>query len=184
MAGALLALGLGFVSVPIVENNIISPRIGEAQDREADKIIQGWTEGKTGGEVLIIPKLGKGWAKPIREGVGDEQLNAGIGHYPFTSPVNSQGNYGLAGHRSGNGNALLDIERLVKGDPIMVVTSSDLHVYRVVCHVVVSPHEVGVLNTVPNQKCANSAGKWLTLTTCSPKYGNTERYIVFAKKEN
>lgn len=180
-------VGLCFIVYPFFGASQ-SEKQGYAQEREAVKIEQQWhnevinNEPVTVNNVLVmrVPRFGPNWVRTIREGVSEAQLNSGIGHYPQTNKVGERGNYGLAGHRTGWGDALFNIDRLVKGDEVRITSPTRDYVYTVVCHVVVSPEEVGVLSTVPNQKCAGS-GKLLTLTTCTPKYINTSRYIVFAR---
>jgi sortase A len=185
-----ISLLLTIVGLYLILNSLFKMQSSEqqafAQEKFALKVELDWNNFQTSDETkqvaatIRIPRLGKDWVRTIREGVSEAQLNAGIGHYPQTNNVGEKGNYGLAGHRTGWGDALFDADKLVKGDEIKIKTATNEYVYTVVCHVVVSPEEVGVLNAVPNQKCAGS-GKMLTLTTCTPKYINTSRYIIFAR---
>lgn len=184
---SLIILGLYCILYPAFSAKD-SERQAIRQESESLVIQRDWhnqivnNEPVTNSNVLLmrVPRFGPDWIRTIREGVSEAQLNSGIGHYPQTNKVGERGNYGLAGHRTGWGDALFNIDRLVKGDEIRITSPTRDYVYTVVCHVVVSPQEVGVLNAVPNHKCAGS-GKLLTLTTCTPKYINTSRYIVFAQ---
>lgn len=154
-----------------------------AQNNAAVQVESQWNRFETVPDVpatIRIPRLGQEWVRTIREGVSEAQLNAGVGHYPQTNNVGERGNYGLAAHRTGHGDALYNVDKLVKGDEISVRTATKTYTYVVQCHVIVSPETVSVLDPVPNAGCATKSGRWLTLTTCEPKYINTERWIVFA----
>ena len=122
--------------------------------------------------IMKIPSLGSDWKKIITEGTGDESLALGIGHYSGTPYAGQDGNAGYAGHRSGNGNPLLDIEKVQIGDSIIVTDSNGDHIYLVKEIKIVMPNETWVLD--------QRKGKWLTLTTCWPKWGNEKRYVLFA----
>jgi hypothetical protein len=54
-------------------------------------------------------------------------------------------------------------------------------VYRAVRSTIVSPTDVRVLDPVPERPGVAPAEAWLTLTSCQPKYGSMNPYIVFAK---
>jgi sortase A len=131
--------------------------------------------------ILRIPRLGAGWAKPVYQGVGADVLAEGIGHYPGTQLPGAVGNAGFAGHRAGHGNPLIDIDTLRAGDAIVVETADAYVVYRAVRSEIVPPTDVRVLDPVPEQPGATPTESWLTLTSCEPKYGSTNRYIVFAR---
>ena len=131
--------------------------------------------------ILRIPRLGSGWAKPVYQGVGADVLAEGIGHYPDTQLPGEVGNVGLAGHRAGHGNPLIDIDTIRPGDAIVVETNESYSVYRAVRSEIVPPTDVQVLAPVPEQPGATPTEAWLTLTSCEPKYGSTNRFIVFAK---
>ena len=131
--------------------------------------------------ILRIPRLGAGWAKPVYQGVAASVLVEGIGHYPDTQPPGEVGNVGLAGHRAGHGNPLIDIDTVRPGDAIVVETTAAYSVYRAVRSEIVPPTDVKVLLPVPEKPGAVATEAWLTLTSCEPKYGSTNRFIVFAK---
>jgi sortase A len=133
--------------------------------------------------ILRIPRLGTGWAKPVYEGVGADVLAEGIGHYQSTQLPGQVGNVGLAGHRAGHGNPLIDIDTIRPGDPIVVETGAGYTVYKAVRSEIVPPTDVAVLAPVPGQPGTTPTQAWLTLTSCEPKYGSTNRFIVFAQLE-
>jgi sortase A len=123
--------------------------------------------------VIRIPRLGEGWVKPVYEGVDDATLEKGIGHYPTTALPGQEGNTGFAGHRSGWGNPLLDADNIKKGDVIQLKSATGTWNYKVVSTYIVLPENIDVL--------APRKGKWLTLTTCWPKWGNSKRLIIQAE---
>ncbi len=45
---------------------------------------------------------------------------------------------------------------------------------------IVRPDDVGVIAPVPDQPGAEPNGRYLTMTTCHPKYSAAQRYIVHA----
>lgn len=133
--------------------------------------------------VLRIPRLGGDWAKPVRQGVGADVLAQGMGRYPGTALPGAVGNVGIAGHRSGHGNPLLDIDLIRPGDVLVLETKNAYNVYRAVRHEIVAPDRSDVVAPVPERPGAKPTERWFTLTTCSPRWGNTSRYIVFSRLE-
>ena len=131
--------------------------------------------------ILRIPRLGASWAKPVYQGVGLDVLAKGIGHYPDTQLPGQVGNAAFAGHRAGHGNPLIDIDTIRPGDAIVVETADTYAIYRADRSEIVPPTDVNVLAPVPDQPGVAPTEAWLTLTSCEPKYGSTNRFIVFAK---
>jgi sortase A len=109
----------------------------------------------------------------IVEGVGTAQLEQGPGHYPGTPLPGQAGNAAIAGHRTTYAAPFYDLNDLRLGDPIYVLTAQGLFRYDVSRTSVVSPTEVSVLNT-------ESSTPTLTLTTCNPRYSDTQRLVVVA----
>ena len=62
-----------------------------------------------------------------------------MGRYPGTALPGAIGNIGIAGHRSGHGNPLLDVDLIRPGDVLVLETKSAYNVYRVVRHEIVAP---------------------------------------------
>jgi len=131
--------------------------------------------------ILRIPRLGAAWAKPVYHGIGLDVLAKGIGHYPDTQLPGQVGNAAFAGHRAGHGNPLIDIDTIRPGDAIVVETADTYVIYRADRSEIVAPTDVNVLAPVPDQPGVAPTEAWLTLTSCEPKYGSTNRFIVFAK---
>jgi sortase A len=131
--------------------------------------------------IVRIPRLGDDFARPLLEGTDYETLKKGLGHYQGTAAPGARGNLAIAGHRTTYGRPLHDIDRLRKGDKVVVETKTGYSVYAVDSHEIVAPTEVEVIAPVPNKPGAEPNGAWLTMTACHPKYSAAQRYIVFAK---
>jgi sortase (surface protein transpeptidase) len=146
--------------------------------------------------VLHIPRLGEDYSRVVLEGVSEEQLAEGPGHYIGTALPGQQGNLAIAGHRVGKGSPFLDTDKLLPGDPIVVETAQNWYVYRVLGDVatgdyttdasgipgqqIVKPSDVSVIAPTPDAAGAAPSGAYLTLTTCHPKYSAKQRLIVHA----
>lgn len=134
--------------------------------------------------ILRVPRLGgPTWSKPVLQGTGSDVLAQGIGHYVDTALPGQVGNTALAGHRAGHGNPLIDIDAIRRGDVMVVETQLAYYVYRVTGQEIVPPTRVQVLDPVPNQPGAVPTEAQLTLTSCDPRYGSTNRYIVYSRLE-
>lgn len=120
---------------------------------------------------LSIPKLGLD--KYIVEGVTDDALREGPGHYPGTPMPGEPGNVAIAGHRTTFGAPFFDLDKLGAGDLIELKTrSGGDFFYRVAQTSVVKPSDVGVIAPTQDNR--------LTLTTCNPRFQASTRLIVVA----
>jgi len=128
--------------------------------------------------LLYVPKLRENaWATPILSGVADEQLNAGIGHFPANALPGDTGNFALAGHRMTYGKPFTDIDKLAVGDEVIVETRDKYFVYRLVADEIVEPTDVWVLNDQPVTGVDGSANGIITLITCEPKWSTKQRWV-------
>ena len=112
--------------------------------------------------------------------MGLDVLAQGLGHYPGTNLPGEVGNLAIAGHRAGHGNPLIDIDAIQPGDVLVIETREAYFVYRAVRHEIVDPTDAAVIDPVPEQPGATPTQRWFTLTSCSPRYGSSSRYIVFS----
>lgn len=124
---------------------------------------------------LVIPKIGVDVA--IVEGKDQEAaLNKGIWHIPNTSTPDRGGNTVLSGHRfrylSGPKTLYL-LDKLKKGDPIIIYWKGKEYDYAVVMAKIVKPNQVGILD--------NTKRPQLTIFTCSPLFSTKERLVLIAK---
>ena len=131
---------------------------------------------------LIVPRFGSDWTRPIAEGIGiDDVLNPiGVGHYPGTAMPGQVGNFAIAAHRTGHGNAFVDINQLDVGDSIYVETVDGWYRYVFRAHEYVLPSGVSVLAPVPQVPGAPQTERIITLTSCNPLHSVAERYIAYA----
>jgi sortase A len=131
---------------------------------------------------LIVPRFGADWTRPIAEGIGVEDvLNPiGIGHYPGNAMPGQVGNFAVAAHRTGHGNAFVDINQLDVGDSIYVETADGWYRYVFRAHEYVLPTGVAVLAAVPQQPGVAPTERIMTLTSCNPLHSVSERYIAYA----
>lgn len=131
---------------------------------------------------LRIPRVGLD--RLVQQGVGGRLaldpdgdkalLRSGPVHYAIT-PLPGLGEpFAVAGHRTTYGAPFFRLDRLRKGDTIVVETPYARFRYAVVKTTTVDPTDVGVLR---------DRGYGLVLTTCTPPYSADYRLIVWATLE-
>ncbi|MFC6151062.1 class E sortase [Mumia xiangluensis] len=128
--------------------------------------------------VMRIPRLGDDWSWVVVEGVSDEQLNRGPGHFPETALPGQIGNFAIAGHRATHGEPFAHLDRMAPGDEIVVESIGVTYTYVVDTTEIVTPSDVGVLLPVPGKPDKASRKARITLVTCNPRWGSSERLIV------
>ena len=120
--------------------------------------------------VISIPKISLSMV--VVEGTGADQLRSGPGHYPGTPMPGEAGNAAIAGHRTTYLHPFYNLDQLVPGDPIDIVTVQGIFEYHVVSSQAVDPTDVAVVAPTPTPT--------LTLTTCNPRYSASQRLVVQA----
>lgn len=133
---------------------------------------------------LRIPRLGEDYKVPVVEGVRDSDLSRGVGHYPKTALPGQLGNFAVAGHRATNGEPFRALDRMRRGDAIVVETRNTWLTYVVDETKIVTPSDTWVIDPVPGKPGAKPTERLLTLTTCHPRWASTYRLIVFAHLES
>ncbi|MEV0207955.1 class E sortase [Streptomyces sp. NPDC050788] len=186
-------LMLLFVSYQLWWTNV---RAHAAADKEASSLQNDWASGKRapgnfapgqGFAILHIPRLDV--VVPIAEGVSNKKvLDKGmVGHYSegklkTAMPSAKTGNFALAGHRNTHGEPFRYINRLEKGDDIVVETQDEYYVYKMTSTLpVTSPSNTSVIGPVPPQSGFTGPGRYITLTTCTPEFTSKYRLIVWGK---
>lgn len=136
--------------------------------------------------VMFIPRFGPGWHFTIASGTGRRDiLDAGeIGHYVDTAMPGEIGNTAYAAHRWTSGAPFDPIDKLVIGDAIVIQTPDGWYTYRFRTMEYVHDTQVDVLLPVPQKKALPADGRYLTLTSCAPKFHVLERIIAYATFEN
>jgi len=139
--------------------------------------------------LIRIPRFGKKYVVPVLEGVSQDVLAKGFGHFEETADPGAVGNYALAGHRVTHGEPLRHMPDLRPGDEVIVETVDATYTY--------------VLDTNPNDLVISFTGTWvldplphnpepggpepeqvqgqrlITLTTCSEIFHTDNRMIAF-----
>jgi sortase A len=186
-------LMLLFVSYQLWWTNV---RAHAAADKEASSLQNDWASGKgapgtfepgQGFALLHIPKLDV--VVPIAEGVSNKKvLDKGmVGHYSegalkTAMPDAKTGNFALAGHRNTHGEPFRYINRLSPGDSIVVETQDEYFVYKMTSTLpVTAPSNTSVIAPVPKGSGFTTAGRYITLTTCTPEFTSKYRLIVWGK---
>jgi LPXTG-site transpeptidase (sortase) family protein len=142
---------------------------------------------KDGIGFLHVPAMGKGFELLVKKGTSTNVLNEGVAGY-YTDPVKSAmpwdktGNFTLAAHRDGHGAKFHNIDKIKNGDPVVFEDRDTWYVYKVYKILPeTSKYDVKVINQIPKESGKNKAGRYITLTTCTPVYTSRYRYIVWAQ---
>lgn len=176
LCALLVVTGLGFLGYPTWTDI----RASRAQDRlakafETPEVRRDVEQGtvREGDPVtrILIPSLAVDAL--VVEGITTRALRAGAGHYPETPLPGRPGNVALAGHRTTFGKPFSDLDRLMIGDQIVLVTPSGRYTYEVAqAPWVTDPADWRVVGP--------AAGRVLTLTTCTPRGSDDQRLVVRA----
>lgn len=135
--------------------------------------------------IVYIPRFGAHYQRPIAEGTGTDVLDTlGLGHYENTAMPGEIGNFALAGHRQTNGAVLDYIDQLRIGDRIYVQTINGYYTYTIYETSIVYPEDIYVIAPNPQHPNEQPTERIMTLTTCHPRFGDTQRYIVHARYEH
>lgn len=128
--------------------------------------------------VLYIPSLGEEYVRAIQVGATQEIVDRNVlGIYDGSERAGEVGNFVLAGHREG---VLNDLRLLEAGDELLIRTADGFYRYTMSREEIVKPTQMEVLNDVPLSEEAATVPT-LTLITCYPDWGNTERRIIIAE---
>jgi len=136
--------------------------------------------------IMRIPRFGPDYYFNLAGGVSASvTLNPiGIGHYPGTAMPGQAGNFAVAGHRGSHGAPFQDLPGLRVNDAIVVETADGWYTYRYRNLEYVQPDQVEVLLPVPQVVDATATDSIITMTTCSPRYGFSERAIAYGVFES
>lgn len=131
--------------------------------------------------VLHIPRLGEDWKWVVVEGVDLKTLNKAPGHFPDTALPGQVGNYAVAGHRATHGEPFANLDRLVEGDKVYVEAADGWFTYQVTWSRIIAPTHTEILAPVAGKPGQAATARTLTLVTCHPRWGSTERLVVGAQ---
>ncbi|MFG2224672.1 class E sortase [Streptomyces sp. NPDC048644] len=189
-----LILGL-FVVYSLWWTNVLADR---ASHKQSDEVRKHWESSgpkgpgkldtKDGIGFLHVPAMKNGEVL-VKQGTEDTILNEGVAGY-YTKPVKSElpqdkkGNFTLAAHRDGHGAKFHNIDKLKDGDPVVFETKDTWYIYKVYATLPqTSKYNVDVLDEIPKESGKHKAGRYITLTTCTPVYTSDYRYIVWGELE-
>jgi sortase A len=149
---------------------------------------------------IYIPRFGRDFAFTVVQGTDDASLEKGPGHYDGTALPGEMGNFAIAGHRVGKGEPFLNLDHLKPGDTVIIETKAKWYVYVVEGDArtgdlsakdsndvpgreIVYPSDGQVILPVPDNPGLSPTGhdRYLTMTTCHPKFTATQRMVVHAQ---
>lgn len=158
------------------------PTVSERDVVEQDPVVENLKLGKPFA-LLYIPRLrDKVWALPLLEGVRKHELNNGAGHYPSTQLPGDIGNFAVAAHRATHGEPFANFDLLRAGDKVYVETETLIFRYVLQKDKIVNPDDVWVIAPVPG-KSIEPTRQLITLTTCSPRWASTNRWVWWGELE-
>lgn len=112
-------------------------------------------------------------SKVVVEGTDGGSLRKGPGHYPETPLPGIRGTVAIAGHRTTYGAPFRDLDKLERGDLIVLEMPYGRFEYRVQEERIVDPSATWVTKRVGHDR--------LVLTACHPKYSAAQRIVTFAR---
>lgn len=133
--------------------------------------------------VMRIPRFGADWEYVVVQGVEDEDLKNGPGHYLDTANPGELGNFAVAAHRSGHGEPFAQFPQLRAGDTVEIRTSQGTFVYELTDAPdgdsdgnKIDVDDSWVVDPVPGEgAAAEPTARLITLTTCWPRFGSSHR---------
>jgi sortase A len=120
---------------------------------------------------LLIPSIGV--SEYVVEGTDAANLRKGPGHYPETPLPGQRGTVAIAGHRTTFGAPFRNLDKLEKGDRIIVELPWGTFVYRTERTQIVDDSALWVTKNVGYNR--------LVLTACHPLYSAEQRVVAFAR---
>lgn len=118
---------------------------------------------------IWIPTLGV--TRAVVDGTSTADLRKGPGLIESTDMPGLGGTAGIAGHRTTYSAPFRDIDKLKKGNRIVLETAYGRFDYRVTAKRIVKPTDTWVLDPVGRER--------VVLSACHPLYSAEERIIVF-----
>jgi sortase A len=109
----------------------------------------------------------------VVEGTDSENLRKGPGHYPDTPLPGQRGTVAIAGHRTTFGAPFRNLDKVKKGDRIVMELPYGTFIYRVERTQIVDDSALWVTKKVGYNR--------LVLTACHPLYSAAQRIVAFAR---
>jgi sortase A len=112
---------------------------------------------------------------PVVQGDGWEQLKKGVGQHNGTADPGKPGNTVLSAHNDIFGEIFRDLDRVQKGDQVVLFTNQRTYTYVVVDSKIVEPTDVEAM--------APTDQPMVTLISCYPYLVDNKRIVVVARLE-
>lgn len=125
---------------------------------------------------IRIPAIGL--VTPMFEGVYEDALLQGPGHWPGTPSPGEPGNSVISGHRGTETKPFLFVDQLTRGD-LITITRAGERTRFAVDKVVIIP-ERGYVRYVTEQPNKPRGARLLTLFACNPLTAHYQRIVVHA----
>lgn len=119
---------------------------------------------------IEIPALGV--RQPVLSGITDAVYDRGVGHWPGTALPGQDGKMVLGGHRTVKPRPFWDIQKLRRGDLILLTRRGRTYTYAVTGYRVVRNDATWILD--------QTSDPVLTIFTCHPRGSTRFRYVVNA----
>ena len=147
---------------------------GEADPTKRLKKLAGLQEKRThnGDPIGKIKLLRLHKTYVMIQGTNTDDLRKGPGHYPKTEWPGQGGTVAVAGHRTTYGAPFRNVDKLKKGDQIVMSMPYGTFTYAVDRTKIVKPSALWVTRDVGHEQ--------LVLSACHPLYSAAQRIIVFA----
>jgi sortase A len=120
---------------------------------------------------IRVPRIGI--STVVVAGTDADDLRKGPGHYPDTPLPGARGTVAVAGHRTTYGAPFRKVDKLRRGDPIVITMPYGRFTYAVERTRIVPPTATWVTNRVSYDR--------LVLSACHPLYSAAQRIVVFAR---
>ncbi len=151
----------------LVRQNALESALADAPERvKQGKPLPGDAIGK-----ITLPTINKSYL--VVEGTDTNDLRKGPGHYDDTPLPGNGGTVGIAGHRTTHGAPFREIDKLNRGDEVVVDTTDGRFIYEVEKTRIVDPTNLSVKDKVGYER--------LILSACHPLYSAAQRIVVFAR---
>lgn len=108
--------------------------------------------------------------EPLVFGVGNRSFDKGVGWWPGSALPGGYGNMVLGGHRTLRRKPFRHLERLKRGDQIIVTYRSTQYVYEVRGRQIVDDSDMHIIDQMP--------GRTITLFSCHPVGATDQRIVV------
>lgn len=131
--------------------------------------------------LMYVPALGDAaWRVPILQGTSVDLLQRGLGHHAGSALPGEVGNVAIAGHRTTYGAPFGDIDRLQRGDQVIIETQNGWYVYELDRSEVIDANEGWVLDPVPGRPPDTTpSDELITIYACHPKFSAAQRFVWF-----